>query len=198
VAPARLTLQPHTRCLDFQGNQLVELPFSFDLTSLLGHELPHEGLWLRVTARELCSVPVRVAFADQAVSSGLPPLPDGRLHPAVDDLLAAYDAAAVGSGDEAVDMFAQALRDEVPRDDLDGLHVLHAARAATVAAATAGPDGAAALQATAVDWLQTHVRVLGAALAENRRTAASLPAGAAKQRLESAQRYLVEQLGLSS
>jgi hypothetical protein len=194
----RSTLRSHTSEIGTQAGQAVVLPFSFDLAALLSVGLPDDSVWVRLSARELCTAPMRVTLRKADRASGLERLTGEPSFPFVDDLLAAYDAMAGGQPKLATHLFTAALQDSVLGNDLDCPHLLHAATAATAAAASADPDEARALQTASVQWLEAHIRNFGEALAWTQQALASGPAQPQKDRLIASRRYLATQLGLSN
>jgi hypothetical protein len=189
-------LQLHVARHRTVDGELVSLPFSFDLAALLGESLPDDSLWLRLSARDFCAGPMRIAFSREANSTGLVAShTEGAHHQAADALLRAYDAMAADRPESAVEAFSVALADSRLAADLDCPHLLSAARSASDATTRElRVDEVVSLRSLSIRWLEQHVRVFGEALVAVDRSLADHPDAVLKARLEAQRETLLQRL----
>lgn len=137
------------------NDRFAALPFSFDLGWALGQGLGDDHYFVHVSARQYCSIPVRIMRGGAQLVTCLerPSSVQQQLEP-VDKLIAAYDAWSNRQRPIALELFRLALENERVRQDLDSSHLRNAARCASQFAQEVETDNARELFQLAANWLQ--------------------------------------------
>ena len=157
----RITVQDHLKDVLLAGDTKAQaLPFSFNLTDVLGRGLYEDNFFVHVSARQYCSKPVRIVRDEAATGNYLerPERSEARFNE-IDQLLKAYDAYSAKLFSEAVEYFSRALKSEAIGADIDRPNLFNAAYCAGQAALRAAPEVAKQMLEKTMQWRQEDLQL---------------------------------------
>jgi len=198
VITGRITVQEHVKdaVLDDDTTARV-LPFSFNLRDVLGRGLYEDNFYIRVSARQYCSNPVRVVRAESTLPSYLEMIEtDDSRFSEVNQLIKGYDAYSANRFSDAVEFFAKALKSKNIRGDIDRPNLYNAAYCAGQAALEAEPEGAEQLLDKTTQWMQEGLQLRNNLLIQIQKLLIAQNGNANKDRLEKRRSQLLYDLGV--
>ncbi len=196
VIAGRSLVQEHFRDAVLEGDVKVRvLPFSFDLRDVLEQGLYDDNFFIHISARHLCSRPIRIVRAAAALPSYLATTEGPQCY-AVDQLLKAYDAWSAKRFFEAVEFFTAALKSEELRGDLDRPNLYNAAYCASQAALETEAERAEQLFAKTTQWRQEDLQRSNDLLLQIQKSLTAQNEGHRQQELAERRAQLLRDLGL--
>lgn len=196
----RIPVQDHSTEAGLDDGRTIRLlPFSFDLTDVLGRGLYDDNYYVHISARQYCSVPIRIVKDQASLPSYLEKVEtsDPKFE-GTDQLIQAYDSYSAGRPSEAMEFFSKALENEEILTDIDRPNFYNAAYCAGQYVLEADPGFAQQLLDKTTNWMQEDLRIRNSLLTQIQTRLLSKDGMIKTAQLEKKRLQLLQDLGLTN